>query len=382
MNDTSAANLRSLFAGFLLKAGRYLVGATFLCYLSGFVITNLYLGSLGVVNLDILRARYILSGLLFLSFSGVIIYLIYGLRQTLLKSRNKPPLRIFSDVAWYSLVNISLVCVVVLAVIILAGSPDSPPIGIPRLSPALSWSTWLATAPFITLRVVVVLFEIGMPITFIIVFAWIAFSPTDMQGVRITRRQALTLLVKQYRRLITRFLFLFVFFYIVLIVSNLFTFMSTNQVTDLLSPNQSSLFLPGGWLRFFVAIAAIYAVAIMILIMPLVMRQSHINNDGPSKRLAIFFTIAIVALIVPVYTLGIYPDLPQQMGGGKVLQVTVITSSQELEPSFTDKDIETYLIDRTSTSVLFMLVNKTKQEDLMIEVSSPLIESITYQYNP
>jgi len=66
------------------------------------------------------------------------------------------------------------------------------------------------------------------------------------------------------------------------------------------------------------------------------------------------------------------------MGGGKILQVTVITSNQELKPSFADKDIETYLIDRTSSSVLFLLVSKSKPEYHTIEVSSPLIESVTY----
>lgn len=379
MNDTFTANFRSFYADILHKIGNHLVGVTFLCYFSGFVITNLYLGSLGVVNLDLLRARYILSGVLFLSFLGVIIYLIYGLHQTLLKSRNKPPLRIISDAIWYSLVNVGLLYLVILTATRLAGSPGIPPVGISRLSPPLSWSTWLATAPVAIFRQSVIVFVIAIPIALITVLAWIALDPKDLQNVPTTRRQALTVRLKKPWHLIARLLFVFFLIYIFSIVGSLFSFMGSNQVTDMLSPNTNNTpYLQGGWLRFYLAIAAIYAVVATILIFLLITPRNPKNNDAPSNRWTIFFTTAVVALIVPVYALGIYPDLPQQMGGGKVLQVTVATSNQELKSSFTDKNIETYLIDRTSSSVLFLLVRKSKPEYRTIEVSSPLIESVTY----
>ena len=60
---------------FLTKLGNYLVGITLICYIFGFIITNLYLGTLGIVNLDMLRTRYILVGLLFMVFFSAIAFL-------------------------------------------------------------------------------------------------------------------------------------------------------------------------------------------------------------------------------------------------------------------------------------------------------------------
>ncbi len=54
----------------LNEVTKYVVGFTLIAYASGFIITNLYLGSLGIVNLNLLRARYVLGGILFLAFVG------------------------------------------------------------------------------------------------------------------------------------------------------------------------------------------------------------------------------------------------------------------------------------------------------------------------
>ena len=76
---------------FLANLSNYLLGLTILCYISGFAITNLYLGSLGIVNLDILRSRYLLTGMLFIIFIGTIGFLLYGLWNTLREYKEKPP---------------------------------------------------------------------------------------------------------------------------------------------------------------------------------------------------------------------------------------------------------------------------------------------------
>ena len=64
--DKSSENDSNHVFEFFQKVSGYLVGFTLILYLAGFTVTNLYLGSLGVINLDILKSRYILSGVLFL----------------------------------------------------------------------------------------------------------------------------------------------------------------------------------------------------------------------------------------------------------------------------------------------------------------------------
>jgi hypothetical protein len=56
----------------IFKLNERVLGITLLCYLLGFIITNLYLGSLGVVSFDILRTRYVLVGFLFLIYFSII----------------------------------------------------------------------------------------------------------------------------------------------------------------------------------------------------------------------------------------------------------------------------------------------------------------------
>ncbi len=94
------------YSEFLTKLGNYTIAIALLCYLTGFAITNMYLGSLGIVNLDILRARYILAGLLFLFFLGVIGYLVYGLIHTLRTTRYMTAVNVISRVVWFSAFNI------------------------------------------------------------------------------------------------------------------------------------------------------------------------------------------------------------------------------------------------------------------------------------
>lgn len=190
MSATPVNNSPYFYLDILQKVVNHLVGITVLCYLSGFIITNLYLGSLGIVNLDLLRARYILSGLLFILFVGISAYLIYGLNQTLQMNRHQQPSKILLEIGRYSLLHTCLLYVIVLAITRIAGSPIILPVGIPTLSPALPWSTWFAAAPIYVLRQSASI-GIGLLVALIIVVIWIAIDSKDMHGVRTTRRQAL-----------------------------------------------------------------------------------------------------------------------------------------------------------------------------------------------
>lgn len=96
----------------------------------------------------------------------------------------------------------------------------------------------------------------------------------------------------------------------------------------------------------------------------------------------IYFTAIAIGVIPQLYALGVYPGIPQQLGGGQILPVTVITSSAELKLDLNDSNNDVYMIDRASSNTLFLLVSKNQKEYRVIEISSALIESITYLSTP
>jgi hypothetical protein len=387
MSDAPVTNPPSFYLDFLQKVINHLVGITVLCYLSGFVITNLYLGSLGIVNLDLLRARYVLSGLLFLFFIGTVIYLIYGLNQNMQRNRHQQPLKILLEFGRYSLISTGLLYIFVLAMSRLAGSPFILPVGIPTLTPALPWSAWFAAAPIYVLRQSASI-GIGLLVALIIVLIWIAIDPKDMHGVRTTRRQALVEPFRHPRRLIGRFFFLFVFMLVLVITASLLDFIRFNNVTDLSSRGTQPILPSGGWLQFFLAIVIIYIVVATVLIfrfyLPL-WSTGRLEDKGGNVGLnpwIIYFTAIAIAVIPQLYAIGVYPSIPQQLGGGQVLPVSVTTSRDELKFDLADPNNDVYMIDRASSSTLFFLVGKNQQQHRVIEISNSLIQSITYLSTP
>jgi hypothetical protein len=147
-----------------------------------------------------------------------------------------------------------------------------------------------------------------------------------------------------------------------------------------------AIFLPEGWGRYFLAIVLIYAIPAVYLTLLFITEpnSSREQEDDPLVRTSarIYLIALAIIIIVPVYALGIYPYLPQNIGGGSILRVEALVSSDDLKPHFTNPNIETYLIDRTSNSSLFLLLDKSKQKHRVIEIASGLVKSITYNPTP
>ena len=106
--------------------------------------------------------------------------------------------------------------------------------------------------------------------------------------------------------------------------------------------------------------------------------------DEPATRLSpwIYLIALCITIVVPVYALGVYPLLPQQIGGGRALRVEVTTANQDLNSDFANPELETYLIDRASDNSLFLVTDKSRQHYRVVEVSSSLIQSIVYNQSP
>ena len=266
MSDASGNNLEPIYVRFLPKLGSYLVGITLLCYMAGFAITNLYLGSLGIVNLDILRARYVLAGLLFLLFLGAIAFLIYGLIHTLRRHAQKPPILLLLRVIWYSLLNISIIYWAVPAVALFAGSLGNAPPAVPQLTSQLPISDWLATAPSNVFRQSLALYGILLFSTIITITIFIVINPKDKNGIRTPRRQilreAFRKMKQEKKTLFGSLLGGFLFLYAMFLISSLLTFMAVNRISD--TSIKITSMMPEEWTRYFGAIVVIYALAVCI----------------------------------------------------------------------------------------------------------------------
>jgi len=67
----------SIAKDFLVKLKDYALSIALVGYTSGFLITNIYLGKYGIANFDIVRAHYILSGIVFLLFAFTCLFPAY-----------------------------------------------------------------------------------------------------------------------------------------------------------------------------------------------------------------------------------------------------------------------------------------------------------------
>jgi hypothetical protein len=166
------------------------------------------------------------------------------------------------------------------------------------------------------------------------------------------------------------------------LIPNLLGFIVSNQIGKPISIPWGNL-MADGWWRYFGTMVAIYAMLGTFLMFFILISTSSREDQPPDdveKTWTWLFLLGLaVWFIIPVYSTGIYPYLPQQIGGGKLLQIEAVIVNDELKTYFTDSTIETYLIDRTSNSTLFLLTTKDKQTSKVFEVASSSIQSIIYK---
>lgn len=373
----------------LPKLSNYLIGITIICYGAGFAITNLYLGSMGIVTFDILRSRYILAGLLFLFFLGAIAYLVFGLFQTLRKHHQQPRIKIIGKVLWFSYFNLGVLYFMIPAIGLFAGSYGSQSYNVPQpTQPNILWSDWLNQAPLSILRSTALLFLFLLVVIGIFIAALIIINPKNKDGKRTPRRQILKEAFQKIKEskgeFFGSFLGLFIFLYLLNILSSAISFFLAGKVS---MTTKLTISLPSNWALFFNTIAIIYAlIAVYLTFVVLYNSSSTVSSDDDtvlsSTSSLIYFVSAFIVLVVPLYAIRVYPALPQQIGGGQLLKVQVILSDKTIEPQFEDQNIATYLIDRTSNTSFFVLQNTSQSEYKIIEIQNDAIQSIIYTHFP
>lgn len=371
---------------FLSKLSNYLVGVTIICYGAGFAITNLYLGSMGIVTFEILRARYIIAGLLFAFFLGAIVYLVTGLMQTLRKNHDKPRITTIMKVLWFSFLNIGILYFVIPAVGIFAGSTGSQVYDAPKtVQPLIPWADWFAQEPLAILRSTSILFGIIIFVVLLVVTVFIIINPKDKDGTRKTRRQILSEAYKKIKETkgkdFASLIGAFILFYLFNLSGSLVSFYLAGTVS---TTSKVGFTLPNGWAQLFNAIVIIYAfIGIYLTFIALYPPVTTDDDTALSTPSSFIYLISFcIILIVPLYAFRVYPALPQQIGGGQLQKVQVVISNKSIESQFSDPNIETYLIDKTTNTSFFMLQNITNKEYRIVEMQNGLIQSIIYAHSP
>jgi len=379
---------KPLILQYLPKIGNYLLGISVICYISGFIITNLYLGSLGIVNLEILRSRYILSGLLFLVFLGAIVYLLYGLIKTLQKYQAKSASSILIRVIWHSIGNICMLLFVIPVFAILAGSVKNPPIGLPQLSPITPWSEWFKTVPRDLLPQTALLYGIVIGSIIFVMGIVIAINPKD--NVRRSRKQWLREIFADVwnnkLKTIGVFCVIFIGLYLWYFMINALEFLATNKISDLQANTMSQAIISPsdiGWLRFFLMIVIIYVLFALWITSVFLSASKNKNATADDNPIAwihglIYITTVVIILVIPTYTLGVYPNIPQQIGGGQIIRVDTQISNTDVNDVFSEPNTTIYLIDRTTRTSIFYLINNATNEYKIQEIPNDLILRITY----
>jgi len=371
------------------KLSNYMIGFTILCYGTGFAITNLYLGSMGIVTFDLLRTRYILAGLLFLFFLSAIGYLVIGLYQTLRKNYQLPRLKIIGKVLWFSLLNLSLLRFIIPAIGLFAGSYGAQSYYIPQTTqPDIHWSDWLNQEPLKILRSTADIFLIMLGVVILFISIFIIINPKDNSGKRMPRRQIIREISRKIKAskwdILGSLIGMFVYIYLLFLLINLISFFLTGNGS---TNTKLTMSLPSDWVLFFNTIAIIYSfIAVYLTFKVLFHNSSEASSNDDTVFIgssSIIYLIAIIIiLVVPLYAIKVYPALPQQIGGGHLIRVEVLLSDFTIDPQFKSQTIETYLIDRTSKTSFFLLQNTSQLEYKIIEIQNGDILSITYAHSP
>ena len=391
MTDNNSANPFSSYLELLPKLANYVVGFTLLCYLAGFAIANMYLGSLGTVNLDVLRTRYILVGFLFLLFFSAIAYLIYGLFQTIRRDIQEPASKLIKNVFWYSLQNLGVLYFATSAITVLAGSVNTLPVGLPKISQPIPWSDWLNVVPKRTFIVSATFLAIIIFIVVLVIFIVILINPKDKNGDRKSRKQQVKEIFfdikKNVFKILGGVLVLLVFMFVYFMSASLLSFLATNNFN---SASKSTDVLSGGWGRYLGGISLVYILVTTYLLGIIIIPnkstkdEADLLSNNPMTPISsrIYFVAIAIIVIMPLYANGIYPNLPQQVGGGQVVKVELKISDDEIKSFVLNPENEIYLIDRTNNSTLFLLINNLTEKYQVAEIPNSSIQTIIYKTSP
>ena len=369
----------------LLEFSQLSVVITILFYVVGFMISNLFLGSFGVISFTILRARYISTGILYGIFIAIIIIPLYELIQAFIENYDKSVPRLLTLLSLTTFSRyMSIFFIFYIFSIFTVTDPhysisDQNTFVYDNFSDTVS-ASFEGVKTIFVFGVLLALFLIG-----VFCLIYLIINPKSADGVRTTRKEKLKHSSKEIlnRKFIKSILNLLIAFAILSAVigfiPRLIRYLGGSEFS-LMPQNMDPV-----WLRF---IGIAFLIYILIAI-PLIVRsipdrlsstEGTPTTDSKDTQIEKFFQWLvrltwIIVLTIPVFTFNIYGSIPQQFGGGKPISIQVLTvdSSTTLPTNKLDK---TYLLDRTNESLILLLEGTEAVQ--VIEIPNSKLAAILY----
>ncbi len=367
------------------KLANYGVGLTVLCYVAGFIITNMYLGSLGIINFDILRTKYILVGLLFLLFLISLYFLSHGLLLTLRKNIDAPTRIKVNSVIKNSITNIVYLYTAIYAIQIFSGINDFSRVFISNIFPKLSFFDWITSNIRLILGQAAFFFISTLLAITILVLVILMINPKDRDGLIVPRILRFKNLIRSLMeiKILTYIFYYSIISILIFAIPNYLVFLTTNGIRST-SPS-FGFFLHGGWARYFISIIILYFIIANFITNREVFQKSDdlvqtpISNNPLADVLSYISIVSIlIIIIIPIYTYVIYPHIPQQIGGGQLLHVEALISEDLLNEKFSKSNNTSYLLDRTKDTSIFLLLDNSTQNYQIIEIPNSSMSAVIY----
>ncbi len=353
-----------------LQVRDYVIGFTVFVYIIGFLITNTYLGGLGVFSFDLVRAKYISAGIVFIIlFAGPIYYFRIVLTRTLHGTENKD----FKTLLIVCIkVSLWAVFTFFFLFIIMEQSFtfEKLPVGIPFLTPPKSLESLLTDLRPTILSIIVALFGLVL----------IEYAGRFIAYLREFRSFAKdkNISFKKYR--ITNKFSVDFPYHIVNDLSPLIYLLGILLIGFLVKSQFDLKFTPFQWGRYLYFAIAFYLWFALQIFLPFFARK---QKQGSTQKTPSFiswyflrgiYEFFLLTLMLITYSFGVYPFIPQQLGGGKPVEVNLKTEN----PMLFGVERKEFLLDRSSNGVLVLSVNPVTREFNIIEVPNLYILSIEF----
>lgn len=376
-----------------LEISKLIALASILFYAIGFMITNLFLSAFGVVNFSLFRARYILSGLLFSGFIFLIMWPLYGFFFTYSEHQNLSIPRRIGLVISFSFYRYVFLLVAFSALLVF-GSAEFSLINLFPTQPASQTPFWevlfssLKTTAYNSLQVIVIFIAVVVLVYVILLVLYPRFSRVKGKSRRDFLKETLVGLKdsSNHKFAFKIFVSLMIFSIVFAVIGVLFKFFGLENF---------SLF--GGlkivsfeiYNYFFLAFL-IYIALVTWFLFNLLLKENELNTkedtslnaegkptDPIDEQLSKLYLLAWgILLLVPIYTFNIYPTMPQQLGGGRPIQVELIVS-ENISETISFEEGTTYLIDRYPTGGIFLFIDKSGNESVT-EISGSELKGIIH----
>jgi len=363
---------------YLSNINGLVIGLTIVLYVVGFIIENMYLGSLRVISFEVLRIRYLVVGVLFLLFLFSVIYPIYDLFNYYSKIQTKKTSVLFRRLFSRSVNHLGYIFLGGSFLRLIAGISSNTPIPlISTPAPIIEWITQNFPESFFEMIILYIAYFLLILIVFFIYLLLAGF-----EQIRNQESNSLMEFKKKFcsfNKIKYLILPIPLFLFVGLIIDLIEYF--NHGFQD--AASQGNI---GSWgiIRFIFSAILVYIFISVILFTVLFFRASDTNHSGSKSFIRsrfIYLLIYVLIIVLPLYTFGVYPHLPQQIGGGKLQQVEIKTDINDFQIETSKPNISTFLVNRSENTTILLVVDTIGNTYEAYQLNNSKIYYLNYHGN-